>query len=290
MKNLSVIFCIWLSLTGVFEPALAQRNTLPDTSIYKEQSQQEQLILEPGPAFEFSLEKDLPIMAGSAVSALAGLWLMEQVAPLTEADIAALNPDDISAFDKGATRQYRFNDANLSDYLLTFSALTPLTVLASRPIRKEFGTVLVMYIETAAMVGGLTSISKGLFKRKRPYNYNPEVPMADKLSVDARHSFFSGHVSTSAAFTFLTAYMVNRYAERPVWKWVAWSGAVVVPGTIGYWRYTSGKHFPTDILVGYLLGGGTGILVPYLHRGQLPDEVALDIYPVPYGVGLTLTF
>jgi membrane-associated phospholipid phosphatase len=290
MKNISVIVCFWLSLAGIFEPAMAQRDTLPDTSTYEDQSQPEKLVLEPGPAFEFSLKKDLPIMAGSAVSAIAGLWLMEQVPPLTEADIAALNPDDISAFDRGGTRQYRFNDANLSDYLLTFSALTPLTVLASRPVRKEFGPVLVMYIETAAMVGGLTSISKGFFKRKRPYNYNPDVPMADKLSVDARHSFFSGHVSTSAAFTFLTAYMVNRYAERPVWKWVAWSGAVVVPGAIGYWRYTSGKHFPTDILVGYLVGGGTGILIPYLHRGQLPEEVALDIYPVPYGVGLTLTF
>lgn len=290
MKNVSFIFSFWLLLEAGFNPAFAQQSVVVQDSVSSEVAPFQDPVLDPGPAFRFSLKKDLPIMAGSGLSAVAGLWLMEQVEPLTEAEVAALDPNDISAFDRGATRQYRFTDANLSDYLLTFSALSPLSVLASRSVRKEFGPVLVMYVETAAMVGGLTSISKGLFKRKRPYNYNPEVRLSDKLSVDARHSFFSGHVSTSAAFCFLTAYMVDRYAEQPGWKWVAWSGAVLVPGTVGYWRYTSGKHFPTDIIVGYLIGGGTGILIPYLHREQLPDDVALQVYPVPYGMGLSLTF
>lgn len=290
MKNISVIVSFWLLLLGGAQSSFAQQSVVLLDSASHQITAFQDPVLEPGPAFRFSLKKDLPIMVGSGLSAAAGMWLMEQVKPLTEADIAALDPNDINAFDRGATRQYRYQDANLSDYLLTVSALTPLTVLASRPVRKEFGPVLVMYVETAAMVGGLTSISKGLFKRKRPYNYNPEVRLSDKLSIDARHSFFSGHVSTSAAFCFLTAYMVDRYAERPAWKWVAWSGAVLLPGTIGYWRYTAGKHFPTDILVGYLIGGGTGILIPYLHREQLPEGVSLQLYPVPYGMGLTLTF
>lgn len=291
MKNISIVVSFWLMLTAGFQPSMAQQSAAEqDSASFGMIASFQDPVLDPGPAFEFSLKKDLPIMGGSALSTLAGFWLMEQVPPLTEADIAALDPNDINAFDRGATRQYRYADANLSDYLLTFSVLTPLSVLASRPVRKEFGPVLVMYIETAALAGGLTSISKGLFKRKRPYNYNPEVGLNEKLSVGARHSFFSGHVSTSAAFCFLTAYMVDRYAERPGWKWAAWSGAVLVPGTIGYWRYTSGKHFPTDILVGYIIGGSTGILIPYLHKAQLPEEVSLQVYPVPYGMGLSLTF
>lgn len=292
MKNVSLVVSFWLLLTAGFPPAMAQQTFVEeDSASLKTGTFQDPLQeLDPGPAFEFSLKKDLPIMGGSALSAIAGLWLMEQVPRLTEADIAALNPDDINAFDRRATRQYRYQDANLSDHLLTLSILSPLSVLASRPVRKEFGPVLVMYIETGAMIGGLTSISKGLFRRKRPYNYHPEVPLSEKLSRDARHSFFSGHVSTSAAFCFLTAYMVDRYAERPGWKWAAWSGAVLVPATVGYWRYTSGKHFPTDILVGYLIGGGTGVLIPYLHRAQLPEEVSIQVYPVAYGMGMSLTF
>jgi membrane-associated phospholipid phosphatase len=28
----------------------------------------------------------------------------------------------------------------------------------------------------------------------------------------------------------------------------------------------AGKHFPTDVLTGVLVGGAVGTLVPYLHR------------------------
>lgn len=290
MKCISVVVSFWLVLTAGCKPSMAQQSIAEQDSVSFEVASFQDPVSEPGPAFEFSLKKDLPIMGGSALSAFAGFWLMEQVPPLTEADIATLDPNDINGFDRGATQQYRYQDANLSDYLLSFSALTPFSVLAFRPVRKKIGPVLVMYIETAALAGGLTSISKGVFKRKRPYNYNPEVRLSEKLSIGARHSFFSGHVSTSAAFCFLTAYMVDRYAERSGWKWAAWSGAVLVPGTIGYWRYTSGKHFPTDILLGYIIGGSTGILIPYLHKAQLPKEVSLQVYPLPYGMGMNLTF
>ena len=35
--------------------------------------------------------------------------------------------------------------------------------------------------------------------------------------------------------------MVNRHAQHLIWQVVAWTGAAVLPDTIGYWRYTSGK-------------------------------------------------
>lgn len=292
MKKINILFCIWISLSCSFQPLVAQEDNT--TLQENEQSAQQNTEAKNDPlsnrVFEFSLKKDLPILAGSGAMTLGGILLMESVDPLTEAQVAVLNPNSINAFDRGATRQYRVNTANLSDYLLTLSAITPFSVLASRSVRKEFAPVIVMYFETAALAGGLTSISKGLFKRKRPYAYNPDALIAERLSLDARHSFFSGHVSTSASFCFLTAYMVNRYAEKPGWKWAAWSGAALIPGTIGLWRYTSGKHFPTDIIAGYLVGAGAGILIPYLHRWQLPPDVTLNVQPVPYGLLMNLTF
>ena len=292
MKKFNILFFFWISLSCSFQSLLAQED---NTSIQENvQSAQQRPEAEIDPlsnrVFEFSLKKDLPILAGSGAMTLGGILLMESVDPLTEAQVAVLDPNNINALDRGATRQYRVNTANFSDYLLTVSAIAPFSVLASRSVRREFAPVFVMYFETAALAGGLTSISKGLFKRKRPYAYNPDALISDRLSLDARHSFFSGHVSTSASFCFLTAYMVNRYAERPGWKWAAWSGAVVIPGTIGLWRYTSGKHFPTDIIAGYLVGAGTGMLIPYLHRWKLPPDVTLNVQPVPYGLYMSLTF
>ena len=292
MRNIYVVFCIWASFFSDIPTLQAQQNNQPaEERVAKERVQRTtSRFSNREPVFEFSLKKDLPILAGSGAMAVSGLYLMSQVDPLREPQVAALDPLNVNAFDRAATRQYRYQDANLSDYLLTLSAVTPFSLLASRSVRRELAPIIVMYFETAALAGGLTSISKGLFKRKRPYVYNPNVPLSDKLSVGARHSYFSGHVSNSAAFCFLTAYMVNRYAERPAWKWAAWTGAVVIPGTIGYWRFTAGKHFPTDIITGYLIGAGTGILVPFIHKAQLPDDVTLNIQPLPNGLVMTLTF
>lgn len=297
MKNISIFVCFWLGLTSGIFPAAAQELHFQAESKPINQSHGTLLRQEPKQAdpnsnnvFEFSLKKDLPLLAGSGALSLAGFLLMNQVQPLTEGELATLDPSTINGFDRAATRQYRVQDANLSDILLTISTISPFSVLASRSVRRELAPVLVMYVETAALAGGLTSISKGAFHRKRPFAYNPEALLSDRLSVDAHLSFFSGHVSTSASFSFLTAYMVNRYADREGWKIAAWAGAVVIPGTIGYWRYTSGKHFPTDILVGYFIGAGSGILIPHLHRWQLPPDVSLNLQPTPNGVHLTITF
>ena len=229
-------------------------------------------------------------MAGSGAMAIGGTLLKYSVPPLTEAQLATLDPASVNSFDRVAIEKYKVANARLSDYLLFLSYAAPFSVLASPTVRREFGPVLAMYAETAALVGGLTGLSKGLFKRNRPFTYNLEAVMDDRLSQSARHSFFSGHVSNSAAFCFFTAYMVNSYAQRPAWKVVAWTSAAIIPGTVGYWRYTSGKHFPSDILAGYLIGAGTGILIPYLHRWQSPDDVSFHLQPLPSGILMTFTF
>lgn len=290
-----------LSLWGMLftvslQPALAQQaaktenpDTVPEQSLVKR-------VLDPEPlpghyrVYALSLKTDLPLVAASAASFVAGYWLMGEVPTLTEKDIAELDPLSISRFDRSAIRQYRAADGKLSDYLFALSAVAPLTVFASPVARNEFGPVLVMYAETAVLTRGLTAVSKGLFMRNRPFTYNPEVPLADKMSTDARHSFFSGHMASTTAFCFLTASMVNEYATQPGWKWAAWSGAVVIPGTMAYWRYTSGNHFPSDLIVAYLVGGGTGILVPFLHKNKLPKNMSFTIHPLPKGMAISLQF
>lgn len=294
MKHIYLILCLWCTLSTNLQPVLAQKPTQPDSTadhnFNTETSTSKEKKLDPGPAFEFSLKKDLPIVAGSAALGITGLYLIAKTDPLTEEQVGQLDPASISPFNRGATRQYRQSDERLSDYMFVVSALAPFSVFASPDVRKEFTPVIVMYFETAVLTRGLTSITKGLVLRSRPFTYNPNVPLGEKLTEDARHSFFSGHVSATSSFCFLTAYMVDRYAKQPGWKWAAWTGAVVIPGAVGYWRYTSGNHFPTDILAGYLIGAGSGLLVPYLHRTQLPESTTLNIQPLPNGIYMSLTF
>lgn len=296
---LPLLWLLMLCQPGL-SPALAQQLALHDSLETAQATQPVQgnftqrSLLPPDPlrepTFAFKPKKDIPILVGSAALATYGFILKAKVPRLTEAQLATLDPNDINSFDRGAVDNLRELDSHLSDYLLLFSGVAPFSVLASRTIRPEATAIAVMYFETASLTGGFINLSKGLFKRKRPYVYNPNADLSDRTKVSARHSFFSGHVATSASFMYLTAYMVNRYADRPVWKWVAWSGAAIVPGTIAYWRYTSGKHFPTDVITGYIVGAGTGLLIPWLHRRQLPEDMTLHVQPIPNGIYLSLTF
>ena len=45
-----------------------------------------------------------------------------------------------------------------------------------------------------------------------------------------------------------------------------WATAAIVPAIQGYLRVRAGKHFVTDVVVGYLIGAAVGLLVPSLHR------------------------
>ena len=40
----------------------------------------------------------------------------------------------------------------------------------------------------------------------------------------------------------------------------------MLPAVTGYLRFKAGKHFPTDIIVGYGVGATIGYLVPELHK------------------------
>lgn len=293
MKETYLLLCIWTTLTfSPFQLAAQDTDTHESDLVQKAllKAKFKETKTEPDPVFVFSLKKDLPIVIGTSAMAIGGTLLKYSVKPLTESDLATLNPNSVNVIDRRAIGHYRFENAHLSDYLLYVSYLAPFSVLAASSVRQEFTSVLMMYAETASFVAGITGISKGLVKRNRPFTYNPDALLADKLSIGARHSFFSGHVSNSAAFCFFTAYMVNKYAERPGWKTAAWSGAVIIPGTIGYLRYTSGKHFPSDIIAGYIIGAGTGILIPYIHQWKPSEDVSFKVQPLPSGVFMTLTF
>ena len=126
-----------------------------------------------------------------------------------------------------------------------------------------------MYAETLALAGGLASLSKHTIRRNRPYVYNSDASKDEKHSFSAHHSFFSGHEANSSAVCFLTASLVNYYTKRQELKWAAWAGALVISCAMGYMRYASGKHYLSDVLTGYIIGAGTGIWVPLIHKNQL---------------------
>ncbi len=133
--------------------------------------------------------------------------------------------------------------------------------------RNQIGEKSIIALETYLLAFGTTYLTKTLIKRPRPLLYNPNVPMSEKQKVDNRYSFFSGQTSLTAASSFLTASLLTSNGNNQDQAPIILSSAAAIPVLQGYLRWKAGKHFPTDIAVGYIVGAGLGILIPKIHEG-----------------------
>jgi len=48
----------------------------------------------------------------------------------------------------------------------------------------------------------------------------------------------------------------------------------------GFLRVRAGEHFPTDVILGGLVGTASGILVPYFHKNKLFNNENLSMIPI----------
>lgn len=114
------------------------------------------------------------------------------------------------------------------------------------------------YIICAALAG-TTIITFGLkygVNRPRPFVTYPDIIQKDQNV--GPHSFPSGH--TSSAFSLATAVTLcypKWYVAVPAFAWAV---------TVGYSRIRLGVHFPTDVLVGAIIGSSCSIASYYISR------------------------
>ena len=206
-----------------------------------------------------------------------GILFASQVTGLTEEEISALNRDNVNAFDRGATYNSSLSAKTASDVLLLSSYLVPLSLLSSKSTRKDFGRIAILYGETVFVTTGITYFTKGVVLRTRPFVYNDDFSLSDKEKPSARHAFFSGHTSLTAASCFFTAKVFSDYFPDSKYKPLVWAGAIIIPAVTGYLRVEAGKHFPTDVITGYVVGATIGFLVPHFHRSIKIGKVDSDL-------------
>jgi membrane-associated phospholipid phosphatase len=237
--------------------------------------------------FEITKGKDLPILCAGIAFAGAGFALEQSEQPLTQQQINGLSRNSVNWFDRSATYRYSKTIGTISDILTDAAIAAPLGFLTDGKIRETVKTFFVMYAEVEMYSYVLPSIGKGLFKRPRPFDYNPAVPLDVKQSDDSRASFFSRHTTFAFASACFISTMYGAYhPESGLRPWV-WAGSLAAASAVGYMRYRAGYHFPTDILTGALAGMLVGCGVPLLHKTK-NDGPCLSLIPVNDGFRLSL--
>ncbi len=209
---------------------------------------------------------DGALLGGGAISFGLGFYFMGRVEPLTEEQIRKLDPLNVNSFDRPTTRNWNTKAHKISNITLHSSFYGQFALLLDKNSRDEIGTIGTMMAEVILINNGITNILKGTAKRKRPFTYNPNAPLDLKLEKNGRYSFFSGHASNSAAYSFFAAKVYSDNNPGSKWNPYIWSAAVTLPAVTSLLRVKAGKHFPTDVIVGYVVGAAVGFLVPELHK------------------------
>lgn len=127
----------------------------------------------------------------------------------------------------------------------------------------DVGGRLLLQAEAVAVTGAITSIVKVAAGRPRPYTHGA----GRVVEPDDHSSFFSGHTATAAAASFAAARALDLTGDLGTGTRVAlYGGAGVITAAVGVLRIAAGRHFPTDVIAGAIVGGGVAFLVPELHR------------------------
>jgi hypothetical protein len=213
---------------------------------------------------------------------------------ISDAELATLNPEIINPIDQWGLRQdasQRSKFGHISDYYMSAVFLLPGLLVLNKKIRKEWGDLLMMYVEGHVITFSFYNYSwlGPTFNNKyRPVTYYTELPVDERHYGNNRNSFYSGHTASTAYTTFFMAKVYcDFHPDLSVGKKVLLYSAAFVPAALeGYFRVRSLAHFPSDNMVGLTLGAAIGIIVPELHKKHVKN-LSVGMFNVPGGMGLS---
>ncbi len=251
------------------------------------------------PVFTINEEVDLPLIVG-----LGTLWLVPELglkdqfaSPTFD---AALTYPHIGDMDRASMGQWDPTADLASDVLLGVSFGLPFllngvddAVWGSKraDAARWFWADSVILMQAVAFAGALTNLAKLAFDRYRPYMYiiaeeafeeDYDAILATEASrasyeeaiedPDAGKSFWSGHTSLifTAMCTSAALLTYKHLDDHPAPLFGLWGGTVAMGVAMAALRVQAGLHFPSDVIVGAIVGTATGLVVPALHRNRKP--------------------
>lgn len=173
---------------------------------------------------------------------------------------------DMVAKDRGKTIK------NVATYLI------PLSLLFFAGSIKRRLVLFFVFTQGYVLTESLTGIAKGLVDRFRPFAYMSKESIEnldseaksevieDLANYDIQNSFFSGDASISAFGLVFFAISFGLFYPQSRFTKIIW--VLAISGTIlaCYFRVQSGKHFPTDTLIGALVGSLITFGIIRIHR------------------------
>jgi membrane-associated phospholipid phosphatase len=203
--------------------------------------------------------------------------------------------------DQSARRRHSCTASPASDATLAMGLALPVGVQAVEGSERAFWNSQLIYLETITAQLTLNTFTKYAIRRPRPYTHqlhsgtcsagrNRKVSSTKRfVNTDSYLSFYSGHSSTVFAAAVAGSLLVAERDQHNATSQALWAVEGLFAGTTAALRYFAGKHYPSDIMVGAVVGTAVGVLIPYAHVRSIAwksNEIALFAGGVGAGIGL----
>lgn len=146
----------------------------------------------------------------------------------------------------------------VSKTVTPISLATPISMFVVGHIKDNKDLKLKSYKAGASLLvaGTISSILKVSVQRERPFTTYPDI-IYQKTDVGS-YSFPSGHTNFAfATATTLTLAFPKWYVIIPAYSYAA---------AVGYSRMYLGVHYPSDVLMGALIGSGSSLLTWHAQK------------------------
>jgi len=208
--------------------------------------------------YQASVKLDVPLAIGATSVLAFGLYRLHAMTP----NDTPYDSNDLLPWDRPFAGTWN-ESAIFASNILTVAATLPLAF----GLKQDFTTHTLMLYEVLALQGGLQLMARSMKVWPRPFMLGTEGGK-ERENPSSYGSFYSGHASAAFAIAVFTGvWFSDTYPGSSYSPWV-WAGSLSAAALISILRVAGGKHYPSDIVVGALVGSFAGWVIPALHRGS----------------------
>jgi hypothetical protein len=170
----------------------------------------------------------------------------------------------VGLIDNAARTSYNGRTAHISDGMALGTALAAGMVTFALP-KNQQTQYIQLAVQNVWITANITQTVKMLALRNRPYTQTPGFVSS---KTDDHFSFFSGHSAITATAATTAILMALNQPNMSTWGKAAAYSAGGLALTTAILRIEAGKHYPSDVVTGILVGVAVAVINTKLHEAN----------------------
>ncbi len=228
-------------------------------------------IVKPEHHYEVSVRLDVPLSLGITLTSALGIYRYYSMERIASNDLKPRS--EFLPWDRPFVGHYSGWAATVSHYTGAL-AVAPLALAGYSWYKgdvdaHDFGAFTLMFVEAFALENALNQIVRSTQLWPRPFVYAKRGDGAKKAASargEAYGSFYSGHASAAFTVAIFTGEWFSEIYPNSKYKNLVWASSLTLAAGVGAFRVVAGKHYPSDVIVGSLVGTGVSLGILKLHE------------------------